>query len=317
MPSLDLIIVNWNSGSQLRHCLHSILGSECRGLIFNRVVVVDNASNDGSLEGIESLNLPLRLIRNQDNRGFAASCNQGARESSADYLLFLNPDTVLFRDSLLKPVEFMEQPENSPVGIVGIQLVDKAGNVSRTCARFPTTVDFCSKMLGLDRLFPTTFPGHFMTDWDHSTCRNVDQVMGAFFMVRRKLFEILGGFDESFFVYFEDLDFSLRARRSGWRSLYLTDARAYHKGCGTSERVKDMRLFYSLRSRILYGFKHFNIFAATGLMVATLVLEPFPRIVLGFVRGSYEDIKGTIRGFFMLWRAVPILLRSAAKYRKI
>lgn len=315
MSSLDLIIVNWNSGSQLRHCLHSIIGSECRRLIFNRVVVVDNASTDGSLAGIESLDLPLRLILNQENRGFAAACNQGARESSADYLLFLNPDTVLFRDSVLKPVEFMEQPENSPVGIVGIQLVDTAGNVSRTCARFPTTGTFFLKMLGFDRLLPSTVPGQLMTDWDHVTSRDVDQVMGAFFLVRRMLFEELGGFDERYFVYFEDLDFSLRANKSGWRSFYLAGARAYHKGCGTSERVKAMRLFYSLRSRILYGFKHFNIFAATGLMLATLVLEPFSRIALGFVRGSNEDINGTIKGFVMLWGSVPIMLKSMVKYR--
>ncbi|NPV29977.1 MAG: glycosyltransferase family 2 protein [Firmicutes bacterium] len=316
-PRLDIIIVNWNSGHQLQCCLNSILRADKESFIVERVVVVDNASTDGSAEGVEDFDLPLCLIHNIENRGFAAACNQGAKGSKADYLLFLNPDTCLFKDSLTKPLTFMEQKENRNIGILGIQLVDDNGQISHTCARFPTPGRFFSKMFGLDRLFPKLFPSHFMTEWDHREGRVVDQVIGAFFLVRRSIFEDLGGFDERFFVYFEDLDFALRARQAGWHNFYLADVQAYHKGGGTSEQVKATRLFYSLRSRILYGYKHFGWWSATGLMLGTLLLEPLTRIAWAVIRRSGRDIIETINGYFMLWRALPALLEATRKCDKL
>ena len=311
MPKLSIIIVNWNSGPQLRACLTSIAAAGKGGLDLLPVVVVDNASSDTSLEGIENLGVSVHIVRNSRNRGFAAACNQGAAESRADYLLFLNPDTILYPASLASPVEFMERHENLDIGIVGIQLVDDAGEVSRTCARFPTVSGIFARMIGLDRLLPARFPSHFISEWDHSASRYVDEVIGAFFLVRHSYFEILGGFDERFFVYFEELDFSLRARQSGWRSFYLADARAYHKGGGTSEQVKAMRLFYFLRSRILYGYKHFGRLTATALTIGTLLLEPLPRLFVGAARCSGKDIAETLLGYLCLWRDIPVILKTA------
>jgi len=315
-PKLDIIILNWNSGHRLRDCLETITSVNKNGFSLERVVVVDNASSDGSIDGLENLELPLTIIRNTENRGFAAACNQGAKGSKADYLLFLNPDTRLFKDSLTKPLTFMEQMESRDIGILGIQLVDDNGQISRTCARFPTPGRSFSKMFGLDRLFPDLFPSHFMTEWDHRESREVDQVMGAFFLVRRSLFQSLGGFDERFFVYFEEVDFSFRARQAGWRSFYLAGAQAYHKGGGTSEQIKAKRLFYSLRSRILYGYKHFGHFPAIGLMLGTLVLEPIARMILGISHRSGEEIAETIRGYMMLWGTMPQWIKLAQQRSK-
>src|SRR6185503_16033407 len=111
----------------------------------------------------------------------------------------------------------------------------------RTCARFPTPGRFFAKMLGLDRILPGIFPSHFMTEWDHATNREVDQVMGAFFLVRRSAYEALAGFDERFFVYFEEVDFALRARARGWSTYYLTQARAYHEGGGSTKQIRPAR----------------------------------------------------------------------------
>ncbi|MDP9366947.1 MAG: glycosyltransferase, partial [Chloroflexota bacterium] len=124
----------------------------------NRVVVVDNGSRDGSAEGLGDFPLPLTLICNRENRGFAAACNQGARESDADYLLFLNPDVRLYPDSLTRPIRFMVEPANARIGICGIQLVDESGRVDRSCARFPTLRMFVGKMLGLTRWLPGSSP---------------------------------------------------------------------------------------------------------------------------------------------------------------
>ena len=137
MADLDIVIVNWNSGIQLKKCLESIATTRQDNYRLDRVVVVDNASADGSTEKLGNLGIRLVVIRNETNRGFAAACNQGARGSAADYLLFLNPDTRVLEDSLEKPIAFMEHPSNSKVGIVGIQLVGDDGEIHRSCTRFP------------------------------------------------------------------------------------------------------------------------------------------------------------------------------------
>jgi GT2 family glycosyltransferase len=310
---IDIVIVNWNSGEQLMRCLTSIMKTVSDVKIISRVVVVDNASSDNSTNGIELVNLPIMLITNSANCGFAYACNQGASNCTSKFILFLNPDTELLKDTLSKAIGFMEDPHNSSVGIMGAQLLDETGKVSATCARYPTVSGIICKIIGMDRLFPNLVQSHFMIDWDHSHCRDVDQVMGAFFLIRRELFESLSGFDERFFVYFEEVDLSLRARQAGWRSCYFPDAQAFHKGGGTSEQVKSQRLFYSLRSRILYGYKHFSCLSATIIMIVSVVFEPLSRIVLCAFNKSYEGIVNTIRAYVKLWISLPSILKIACR----
>lgn len=305
---LDIVIVNWNAGRQLRDCLESIASSDCWDRYVGRVVVVDNASRDSSADVLDDLGLPLELIRNPTNRGFAAACNQGARGSSADCLLFLNPDTRLFGSSLTRPLRFMEEHENRHIGICGVQLVDERGGVVRSCSRFPSPGSLSARLLGLSHLFPSRFRTEEMREWDHSESRRVDQVIGAFFLIRRTVFEELEGFDERFFVYFEEVDLSYRAIQSGWYSFYLTDVQAFHRGRGTSDQVKAARLFYSMRSRILYVFKHFSVSAALGLTLGTLIIEPVVRLASFAGRGSVEGVLDTLKGYAMLWWAAPGLL---------
>ncbi len=312
---LDIIIVNWNSGVQLRQCLASIASADLIGFTLSRVCVVDNASKDNSLNEIRQFGLPLCIIRNNRNLGFAKACNQGAEGSQADYLLFLNPDVRLFKNSLKIPIAFMEQCKNEKIGICGIQLVDEKGRISRTCARFPKPYDFWVRILGLDKLFPAFFRSYFMKEWDHRTTRIVDHVIGAFYLVRRSIFEKLGGFDERFFVYFEDLDFSYRAYKSGWKSVYLSTVQAYHKGGGTSEQIKAKRLFYSLQSRILYGYKHFSIFSATFLMLGVIFVEFLMRLILATVRCSAREIGQTVHAYALLVHAFPFIIKNT-KIRK-
>jgi hypothetical protein len=148
-----------------------------------------------------------------------------------------------------------------------------------------------------------------MTTWDHRESRAVDHVMGAFYLIRRRLFESLKGFDERFFVYLEDLDLSYRAYQAGWHSFYLAEIKAYHKGGGTSEQIKSVRLFYSLRSRILYGFKHFRRWTASGLMLGTLFLEPLIRSSWSLARFTLRELSETMQAYWMLWRGIPGVMR--------
>ena len=149
-PLVDIIIVNWNSGSLLRDCIISI--NNFASLNVASVIIIDNASVDNSLNRIGFEGLTVNIIRNDSNLGFAAACNQGAAEASSDYLLFLNPDTRLFKDSLAIPLAFLHKEENADIGICGVQLVDESYQIVHSCSRFPTVWMFLAQALALNRL---------------------------------------------------------------------------------------------------------------------------------------------------------------------
>jgi N-acetylglucosaminyl-diphospho-decaprenol L-rhamnosyltransferase len=317
MASVHIVIVNWNAGRQLSDCLES-LAAVCRDEVtLVGLTVVDNASGDGSADALTKYlaMLPLTVIRNGENRGFAAACNQGAADSRADYLLFLNPDTRLAPGCLAGPARFLSDPANQSIGIVGVQLVDGRGQIVRSCSRAPSLRSMLGQTVGLDRLLPRLFPHSFMRDWAHDQTRTVDQVMGAFFFVRRGLFEVLGGFDERFFVYYEDVDFALRARLRGAKSAYLTTARIFHDGAASTRATWARRLFYFCRSRILFGLKHFGPAGAVALAVATIMLEPFARMLLAVLTAHATRAIDVAQGFAMLWRDLPNIVRAHARVR--
>jgi GT2 family glycosyltransferase len=172
-----------------------------------------------------------------------------------------------------------------------------------------------SKMLGIQGALPSRLGRQRMTDWDHRASRDVDQVIGAFFLVRRDLFDELRGFDERFFVYFEEVDFSYRAYQLGYRSHFLSTARALHRGGGCSNQVKSRRLAYSVISRIEYALKHFGWHSAAALVTATLCVEPVTRSAAALMRGAPSGFKETIAGFREVWRAGPKYLRRAFQSR--
>jgi GT2 family glycosyltransferase len=302
-PGLDIVIVNWNTGAHLGRCLASVADARRDGFELRRVVVVDNASADGSADRLDFAGLPLSVRRNDTNRGFGAACNQGAEGSDADYLLFLNPDTRIAADALAVPVAFLEDPAHATVGICGIRLTGEDGEVHRSCARHPRPRHVAARAVGLDRIAPRVFPGLFLAEWEHDRDREVDHVMGAFLMIRRRLFADLGGFDERFFVYLEDLDLTLRAKRRGFSTWFLAGPRAFHHGGGSSESVRAARLFYSLHSRMKYGHKHFAPAAAWALDALTLLVEPVVRVAVSLARGAFGEIGETLRGYGRLWRA--------------
>lgn len=307
---VDIVIVNWNSGDYLRNCINSI-AKYGDGRV-GHTIVVDNGSEDGSDSTIE--HLPgISLIRAGENLGFGKACNVGAHHANSKYLLFLNPDAELRSGSLTKAVAHMEATGKEGIGICGVQLIGEDGQLDRSCARFPTLARFAANAIGIDRLFPRL--GREMLEWDHSHTSIVDQVIGAFFIVRRELFESLGGFDERFFVYFEEVDFALRASQEGFRTIYLADAQAFHVGGAISKQVKARRLFYSLRSRLLYSFKHFSWIDSFGVLLLTLFVEPLSRSVLVTSRRSWSGFRETWLAYGMLWRWLPDLVTKRENFQ--
>jgi len=307
---VDIVIVNWNAGRQLAECIASI-DAYADGHVAS-VTIVDNGSTDGS-EHVTSTRVPLGVIAAGANLGFARACNVGAKDGSAGYVLLLNPDTRLYDGTLDIALGYIDR--HPDVGVVGIQLHGDAGRAQHNIARRPTAANFVADSLGLARLSPRLFPGMFV-DYDPAISADVDHSIGAFYLVRRALWVELGGLDEAFFVYLEDNDFSYRVRRRGYRVHYLAEATAYHRGGGTSEQVKAHRLSYALQSRIVFAAKHSSLAGLVAVAVTTLFVEPVIRLGERTARRSWSGVRDTARGYGLIYRALPALLRTVRAVRR-
>lgn len=311
-PSVDIVIVNWNSGQYLGSCVESIASAQKQAFQLQRVVIVDNASIDGSAECLDSPTLPLCIVRNDTNLGFGTGANRGIGTVVADYILVLNPDVRLRPDALDAVVSYLEAPAQGDVAIVGLQLLDDTGLVQRTCAHAPRPGAILSQVLGLDRVLPWLFRAHFMREWDHRETRDVDQVMGACMLMRGGTFAELGGFDERFFMYFEDVDLCLRARQAGARVVYCAAASAVHAGGGSTRAIPGRRLFYNLHSRLRFAEKHFGPAGVAVVYLVSLVVEPGVRLVRAAFRASGAEARQTVEGAGLLWASV-LRMRSRSE----
>ncbi len=293
----DIVIVNWNSGDFLRNCIESVFLNS-NGSLIKQVFIVDNNSTDKSLENLAK-NEKIVIIRNKENTGFSRACNQGFKQCTAPFVLLLNPDTRLFSTTLQDCTGFMEM--NTNIDVLGCQLLNDDNSVAKSCARFPTPLRMCFDAIGLSKIAPGIFtPASLMTDWDHKDSRFVDQVMGAFMFMRTSIFEKTGYFDERFFVYYEELDFSKRLAKLGGKSYYNAEIRAIHSGAGTTRDVKGFRLFLNVKSRLEYAKKHFHFAGYILVLLSTFVIEPFSRTFLLILTGRHKEIKDVLKGYKLL-----------------
>lgn len=298
-PTLDVVIVDYRAGALLDACLASLDAHRPRRSALGTVALIDNDA-EGAARELPASDLPIRYVKNDRNAGFAAACNQGAALGRARYILFLNPDTRVADGSLDIPVDFLESTEAGGAAIVGIQLLGDDARPTPSAFAFPRPRHFWNRALGLSRLSARFFADGTYTGFGFDRTRRVDQVIGAFFLVRRSVFESLGGFDERFFVYFEEMDLSLRARRAGYESIFLADAFAYHSGAGTTDRIRARRLFYSLRSRLQYAAKHFGAIGVASTALVTLCAEPAARLAFALVRRRWAEAREAFTGYGML-----------------
>ena len=291
---VDIVIVNWNSGALLAKCVNSVI-AECNKSIVSCIIIIDNHSSDDSLQQLP-LSEKIHLIRNEENRGFSKACNQGFQKVTAPYVLLLNPDTILFENTISDCLQYVTAHLN--IDILGCQLLDENGNISTSCARFPTPLRFFYSSLGLSYLFPRIFtPPLLMTDWNHAESCAVDQVMGAFMFMPTSIFNKIGYFDERFFVYYEELDFSYRLRKANGISYFNASIKAIHYGMGTTESVKGYRLFLNLSSRLKYARKHFSTLGYWLVCVSVFPLELITRACLLCVKGRFAELKDLMKGY--------------------
>jgi N-acetylglucosaminyl-diphospho-decaprenol L-rhamnosyltransferase len=292
---LDVVIVNWNTGDCLRTCLRS-LAAAGSGLRLGPTAVVDNASWDGSAAQLPA-SPEVVLISNPTNVGFAAACNQGARVGSAPYLLFLNPDTVLLPDTLRSVLGFMEGAEGASYGICGGLVLHPDGTPGISASRFPTLANVVTGTLRMERVVHRWVATRHLPAKELTRSRPVDQVIGAFFLVRRSLFDRLEGFDERFFLYYEEVDFCMRAASLGGPAYLLTEAKYYHIGNVSAKQSGGRALSHSLRSRTLYAGRHWSAAEVFSLVVFTLTLEIPARFLRATLRLDLAEMIAVVRAF--------------------
>ncbi|MBK7313060.1 glycosyltransferase family 2 protein [Candidatus Aalborgicola defluviihabitans] len=220
--------------------------------------------------------------------------------ATGELVLFLNPDVRLYQSTLARTVEFMAQPSSADIGICGVRLEDQRGDYSTSAARFPSVWSIVRFALGLRSTEAAGLPsGVGQSD----AVVEVDQVIGAYFLVRSELFR-QRGFDEALLFTLKRSIF-LGARLAGRRSVCLADVGAFHFGGGSSQQVKALRLFYSLRSRLQYAYKHFSAAGFVCVLSATIFVEIFSRSVLALARGSKEQLAETCVAYRMLLCWIP------------
>jgi GT2 family glycosyltransferase len=254
--TLSIVIVNYNTERLLSGCLESVYAG-ANGTPFD-VWVVDNHSRDGSVSMLKSRFPRVRVIENNVNAGFSKANNLVISQSRADYILLLNPDTLIIGDAIERVVKFMN--EHPQVGIAGCKVLNRDGTLQLACRRsIPTPKVAFYRLTGLSRLFPNsrTMAKYNLTYESPEQAHEVDAVSGAFLMIRRRVIEDIGPLDERFFMYGEELDWCLRAKRAGWTVMYYPSAEIVHyKGESTKSNSRKAAIeFY--RAMYLFYRKHF------------------------------------------------------------
>ena len=255
--NLSVIIVNYNVKLFLEQCLCSvqkaILGMEAE------IIVVDNNSVDNSIEYLTPKFPAVNFIANKENTGFAKACNQGLEQAKGSYILFLNPDTIVPEDCFTKCISFFEA--NKEVGAIGIKMLDGSGNFLKESKRsFPSPSTSLYKLFGLAKLFPRSkiFSKYHLGYLKEDENNEVDVLAGAFMMIKKEVLDKVGGFDETFFMYGEDVDLSYRIQKAGYKNYYFAESSIIHfKGESTKKgSMNYVRMFYNAMS--IFVRKHYG-----------------------------------------------------------
>ena len=271
MYSCSVIIVAYNSCDFIPACLKSVRDA-CAGLD-TEIIVLDNGSKEPILPEIKNFFPEVTWIDSKENLGFGKGCNLAEKHATKPYLFFINPDTIVSRDSFTKVLEFMESHPES--GTVGCRILNEDGSIQWACRRsFPTIISAVSKTIGLAALFPKSklLASYNMTYADPDEVTEVDAISGSFFCIRRDVYEKLKGFDEDFFMYGEDLDLCFRTKQMGLKNYYTPSTNILHfKGQSCRTRRWDSYLdFY--KAMLIFVKKHEDLYFVPNFLVSFGIL---------------------------------------------
>jgi len=268
---VSIIIVTWNGKKYALECLDSLraLHSE----LALEIIVVDNASSDGTPDAIAQQYPEVKLFRNSDNLGFAKANNIGIAASCGDYVALVNSDVVVPPGCLEKMVAYMKaSPE---IGLLGPKMLGPTGEIGQSVNRIPTVWNYFCFALGLHSLVPGSklFGCYIMADYAYDKTEDVEVLTGWFWMVPRRALEQVGGLDERFFMYGEDLDWSHRFLKAGWRVVFFAEAEALHYGAASSGQAPTRFYVEMVRANLQYFEKHYGRLGGFGFRFATAVHE--------------------------------------------
>jgi hypothetical protein len=251
---LSFIIVNWNAKKYLLQCIGSIIDSHPS--FSYEIIVVDNASSDGSPEMVKGQFPDVLVVCNNNNLGFARANNIGIRKAQGKFLCLVNSDVVVSKGCLEKMIAFMQsQPL---IGMMGPQVIGINGAVQRSCMKHPTLLNMFARAIALDSIFPklTLMGNQLMTNWKHDILRRVDIINGCFWLIRRQALEGVGLLDEQFFMYGEDMDWCKRFWDAHWEIVFYPDAQVVHYG-GASSANSPIKFYVEMhRASLKYWNKH-------------------------------------------------------------
>ncbi len=313
MNSIDvsIIIVNWNTRDILRNCLTSVF-QQTHGMDFE-VIVIDNASSDGSVQMVKSEFPQVILVENTENRGFAAANNQGMRIAKGRYILLLNSDTIVLDGAIQKTVAFADQ--HPQAAVVGCKVLNPDHSLQPTCFMFPSLLNLFLSASYLYKIFPHSrfFGRERMSWWNRDNVREVDVVTGCFMLVRRKVIEQVGLMDEDFFMYAEETDWCFRFKQAGWQNLFYPDAQIIHLGGQSSKQVRAKSLV-QLRLGILHFFykhKSYPYYFMAGLLMSLFLLIRIPGWwLLNIIRRSDMNAAIRLKAYASAWCSIFKALAS-------
>ena len=332
---LSVIIINYNVKYFLEQCVLSV--QKAMEKIEGEIIVVDNNSTDGSRTFLEENFKEINFIWNENNEGFAKANNDALKTASGEYILFLNPDTIVPGDCFEKCISFIRSEQNKCA--LGIKMLDGAGNFLKESKRaFPSPMTSLYKLSGLSRFFPhsKTFAKYHLGYLSENENHEVDVLAGAFMMIPKKILDTIGGFDEDFFMYGEDIDLSFRMQEAGFKNIYFAENNIIHfKGESTKKgSLNYVKMFYKAMSIFVRkhygntkaGFFTFLIHIAIFFRGALSAMATFLRsLFLPFQHNVYakkdhfaKEIKSTlIAGSEEEFLHVLAILKNAAKAESV
>lgn len=273
--SLSIIIVNWNTQDMLRECLQTVVEG-VRGLDCE-VIVVDNASTDGSPAMVRAEFPDFILIENERNLGFSAANNQAMRIARGRHVLLLNSDTLVHGDVLPASVAYMDS--HPDVGAFGCRVLNTDGTVQKTCSMFPSLLNLVLLSTGAHRLGWPKFAGRYqMNDWARDSERDVEVIFGCYLMVRREVIEQVGMLDEAFFFYGEETDWCRRIGERGWKLRFAPAGTITHHGGGSVRSLNFRRNILLANGIVRLQLKHSGRASAAlaWLLLGTFALLRVP-----------------------------------------
>lgn len=270
---LSIVIVNWNTRDLLYHCLRSIQRAE--HALRLEIMVVDNASSDGSIDMVLRNFPDVKLLQNTENLGFARANNIALVRAAGRYVLLLNTDTLVHGKVLQNAIAWLdEQPD---VGVMGPRLLNADASIQPSCGMFPSIRNLTLQTLGITRI--AQWDGYRMTGWSHSYTRDVEVISGAAMFVRRGALKTVGLLDEEFFFFGEETDWCRRFAKSGWRVVFNPIPDITHFGGGSALRLEHTRDIMLTEAMTRLHHKHFGYLTAV-LCFFILAVHNLSRAVL-------------------------------------